>query len=135
MIAFLLFHCCFWGTGILSFNNIHFIFYPIFSLIFMCCLRNTYSQSHDGNFLCWFLDLFFYLSHLNLGVLSHVSCVWLFAILWTIAHQAPLPMWFSRRVYLSGLPCHSPEDLPDPGIKPTSQIKNFCILCKPVSLI
>ena len=39
---------------------------------------------------------------------------------WTVACQAPLPMAFSRQEYWSGLPFPSPEDLPDPGIKPGS---------------
>ena len=39
---------------------------------------------------------------------------------WTLAHQAPLSMVFSRQEYWSGLPCPSPGDLPNPGIKPTS---------------
>ena len=37
---------------------------------------------------------------------------------WTVVHQAPLPMGFSRQEYWSGLPFPSPGDLPDPGIKP-----------------
>ena len=48
------------------------------------------------------------------------SPVWLFATPWTVAHQAPLSMGFSRQEYWSGLPCPLPEDLPNPGIKPTS---------------
>ena len=39
---------------------------------------------------------------------------------WTVAHQAPLSMDFSRQEYWSGLPFPSPGDLPDPGIKPRS---------------
>ena len=39
---------------------------------------------------------------------------------WTVAHQAPLPMGFSRQEYWSGLPFPSPGDLPDPGIEPRS---------------
>ena len=39
---------------------------------------------------------------------------------WTIAHQAPLTMGFSRQESWSGLPFPYPEDLPDPGIKPLS---------------
>ena len=35
-------------------------------------------------------------------VLSRFSHVWLFATLWTIAHQAPLSMGFSRQEYWSG---------------------------------
>ena len=46
--------------------------------------------------------------------LSHVQ---LFAISWTVAHQAPPSMGFSRQEYWSGLPFPSPEDLPDPGIE------------------
>ena len=36
---------------------------------------------------------------------------------WTVAHQAPLSMGFSRQEYWSGLPFPPPGDLPDPGIK------------------
>ena len=39
---------------------------------------------------------------------------------WTRAHQAPLPIEFSRQEYWSGLPFSSPGDLPNPGIKPGS---------------
>ena len=39
---------------------------------------------------------------------------------WTVAHQAPPSMEFSRQEYWSGLPFPSPGDLPDPGIKPRS---------------
>ena len=49
--------------------------------------------------------------------LSHIR---LFAIPWTVAHQARLSMRFSRQEYWSGLPFPSPGDLPDPGIKPRS---------------
>ena len=37
-----------------------------------------------------------------------------------IAGQAPLSMGFSRQEYWSVLPFPSPEDLPNPGIEPTS---------------
>ena len=48
------------------------------------------------------------------------SRVPLFATLWTVAHQAPLSMGFSRQEYWNGLLCPSLEDLPGPGIKPAS---------------
>ena len=52
---------------------------------------------------------------------SHsVGCIRLFATPWTVAHQAPLSMGFSRQDYWSGLRFHSPGDLPDPGIEPGS---------------
>ena len=43
-----------------------------------------------------------------------------FVILWTVAHQAPLSMGFSRQENWSGSPCSSPGDLPHSGIKPAS---------------
>ena len=49
-----------------------------------------------------------------------LSCLWLFATLWTVAHQAPPSMGFSRQEYWSGLPFPSPGDLPNPGIEPGS---------------
>ena len=39
---------------------------------------------------------------------------------WTVAHQAPLSMGFSRQEYWSGLTFSSPGDLPDLGIEPGS---------------
>ena len=42
------------------------------------------------------------------------------ATLWTIAHQGPQLMGFSRQEYWSGLPCPPSEDLANPGIKPGS---------------
>ena len=39
---------------------------------------------------------------------------------WTRAHQAPLPMEFSKQEYWSGLPFPPPGDLPNPGIKAAS---------------
>ena len=38
------------------------------------------------------------------------ACVWLFVILWAIAHQAPLFMGFWRQEYWSGFQC------PPPGV-------------------
>ena len=40
--------------------------------------------------------------------------------LWTVAHQVPLYMEFSRQEYWSGLPFPTPSNLPIPGIKPVS---------------
>ena len=63
-----------------------------------------------------------------------VSRARLFATPWTVAHQAPPSMEFSRQEHWSGLPFPSPGDLPDPRIEPwsptlqadalTSEIKN-----------
>ena len=52
---------------------------------------------------------------------SHsVIRVWLFVTRWTVAHQAPLSMEFSRQEYWSGLAFPSPGDLPVPGMEPSS---------------
>ena len=50
-------------------------------------------------------------------LLSHVR---LFAAPWTVAHQVPLSMEFSRQEYWNGFPFPSPGDLPEPGIQLTS---------------
>ena len=49
-----------------------------------------------------------------------LSCVRLFVTPWTVAHQAPPYMGFSRQEYWSGLLFPSPGDLPYPGIEPRS---------------
>ena len=49
-----------------------------------------------------------------------VAKLCLTAIPWTVARQSPLSMGFSRQEYWRGLPFPSPEDFPDPGIKPGS---------------
>ena len=59
-------------------------------------------------------------AHLCVCMLSHLSCVRLFATHSTAAGQAPLSMGFSRQEYWSELPRPSPGDVPDPGIKPAS---------------
>ena len=44
--------------------------------------------------------------------------------LWTVAHQAPLSMGFSRQEYWSGLSFLSPGDLPNPG----TELYLLCLL-------
>ena len=61
---------------------------------------------------------FWCLTQLHACVLSGFSSVLLFATPWSVDHQAPLSMEFSRRAYWSGLPFHSTGHLPDPGMKP-----------------
>ena len=54
---------------------------------------------------------------MKVKLFSHVQ---LFVTPWTVAHQAPLSMGFSRQEYWSGSPFPSPGDLPIPGIEPGS---------------
>ena len=87
-----------------------------------------------GLFFTWVLFCIFLIGHLRSNsniwvnsiehstVLELVAqfCVHLFVTPWTVAHQAPLSMGFSRQEYCSGLPFPSPGDLSDPGIEPGS---------------
>ena len=59
-----------------------------------------------------------------------LSCVQLFAHLWTVAHHAPLFMGFSRQEYESGLSFPPPGDLPSPQIEsmsPTLQVNSLSL--------
>ena len=59
-----------------------------------------------------------------------LSCfirVQLCATLWTVAHQAPLSMGFSRQEYWSGLLFPPSWDLPNPGMEPVSPAYPVCI--------
>ena len=55
-------------------------------------------------------------------VFSVLTRVQLFPTPWTVAHQAPLSMGFSRQEYWCELPLPPPADLPDPGIKLESHV-------------
>ena len=57
-------------------------------------------------------------------VLSHFSHVQLFATPRTVAHQAFLPLGFSRQEYWSGLPFPSPGDFLTQG----SKLSLLCLL-------
>ena len=62
---------------------------------------------------------------------SH-SVVWDSATSWTVAHQAPLSMGFSRQENWSGLPFPSPGDLLKPGIDPGSpSLQADSLPCEP----
>ena len=54
------------------------------------------------------------------GTLSCFSRVRLFAMLWTVACQAPLSMAFSRQEHWNELPCLPSGGLSNPGIEPAS---------------
>ena len=56
-------------------------------------------------------------TYLVIEVVKSLSHVRLFVTPWTVAHQTPPSMEFSRQEYWSGLPFPSPGDLSDPGIE------------------
>ena len=58
---------------------------------------------------------------MHCGGLIAKSCLTL-ATPWSIAHQAPLSMGFSRQEYWCGLPFPSSGDLPDTGIEARSAL-------------
>ena len=58
-------------------------------------------------------------SDMHACMLSHV---WLFVTPWTVTHQAPLSLEFSRQEYWSGVPFSPPGDLPNPGTEPESPV-------------
>ena len=53
---------------------------------------------------------------------SMLSHVWLFATLWTVAHQAPLSMEFPKQEYWNGWLFLPPRDFSNPGIKLASLV-------------
>ena len=78
-------------------------------------------SSHSFPSGCCF-HLFLLIMTTCMQVLSRFSCVRLLAMPWTVAHQAPLSLGFSRQEYQSGLLFPSPGDLSDPRIKPASPV-------------
>ena len=64
-------------------------------------------------------------------LVQSLSRVRLLATPWTVAHQAPPSVEFSRQEYWSGLPCPPPGELPKLGIEPVP----LCLLrCQAGSL-
>ena len=78
--------------------------------------KSSFQKIYISLSIDWFINRFILL------LLSHFSHVQLFVTPWTVVHQAPLSMGFSRQEYWSGLPFPSPGELPDPGIEPRSPI-------------
>ena len=109
--------------------NIHIDWMPLFS---HCLILSAHARTHTHT-------LTLTLSHTHRSAKSLQSCPTL-CNPWTVAHQTPLSMGFSRQEYWSGLPCPPPEDLPSPGIEPASPllhcrqilyhwaIKNICFI-------
>ena len=67
---------------------------------------------YDYATICLSIHLLIDILVVSMCMLSHFSCVWLFATLWTVAHQAPPSMGFSKQEYWSGLPFPSPKKGP-----------------------
>ena len=80
--------------------------------------------SNSNSFEIIYIYIYIYFAYIYIHIyacmLSHFSSVQLFAMLWTVAHQAPLSMGLSQQEYWSGLPFPPPGNLPNPGIEPES---------------
>ena len=94
---------------------------------YLCLNNRQFTSSQVGNFPAGMnyslgkarpgYTIFLVICLCTMCMLSHFSHVWLCATPWTVAHQPPLSMGFSRQEYWSGVPFPPPGDLPDPGIK------------------
>ena len=105
-----------------SINSVKYQFSVLWRGLNTTCLRDSFDSdtkfwrqkhSRDSNFRDHLSEYKLYVC-----VLSHFSCVWLFATLCT--PWVPLSMGFSRQEYWGELLFPSSEDFPDPGIKPAS---------------
>ena len=76
-------------------------------LFYVLCLKTLVLLHVHANWMCV----------LCVKSLSHIG---LFAAVWTVAHQGPLSLGFSRQEYWSRLPCSSPGDHPNLGIEAAS---------------
>ena len=97
----------------------HVVWYILEPILYPIICTSPFSLLVTTSLFSIFVSLFFFC---YVCVLSHsvTQLFQLFANLWTIAHQVPLSMGFSRQEYWRGLPCPPPEDLPDLGIEPAS---------------
>ena len=103
-------------------SDVIIVIYNLYNLLIFSASLLSLGGSRSGQVL---------LKHsLKVNMLVSQSCPTLCAP-WTVAHQAPLSMGFSRQEYWSGLPCPSPDDLPNPGIEPGSPALQADLLSEP----
>ena len=103
--------------------------------VFLSCLCNVYTDQYENLKSCLFKKQFLLTLYWTLCLtdwmhpvcmcvcaraLSYFSCVRVFATLWTVAHQIPLSMGFSKQECWSVLLCPPSAYLPDPGIEPAA---------------
>ena len=80
-----------------------FIMYILCMIVSVCLILPSFPMFSTHGFYLLFVFV------LSCSVVSNP---------WTVAHQIPLSMEFSRSEYWSGLPFLSPRDLPNPVIEP-----------------
>ena len=109
----------FWNSSPLTISQICYMFIP--------CVYISYISSWTLS-ICRaeFLSLHFCICT-NPSLVKLLSRVWLFATLWTVAHQAPPSMECSRQEYWSELPFPSPGESSRPGDQtPVFRITGRC---------
>ena len=111
-LSFLLFSVLFCLLALFS-PIFKFIFHFFYWFFFHCSYFVIFKSSFYSEFSLYIVMKV----KVKVKLLSRVG---LFVTLWTVTHQAPQSMGFSRQEYWSGVPFPSPGDLPDPGIKPRS---------------
>ena len=89
----------------------------VYIYIYLCIYMFMYTHIHLH--ICVYIHTYIYIYERKKESESEVaqSCPTLCDTMDCIAHQALLPMGFSRQEYWSGLPFSSPGDLPDSGIE------------------
>ena len=81
---------------------------------------SKFSILYTLNLYLWYSILLWNTESLCVCVCK-LNQVQFFGTLFTLSHQAALSMGLSRQEHWSGLSFPTPEDLPDPGIKPASE--------------
>ena len=100
-----------------------------------------YHWSHRGSPNIYIYIYIYIYTYTYIYILTCVLCLviqsCLTAILWTVAHQAPLSMGFPKQEHWRGLPFPTPRDLPYPGIKLALQAASLPMepLGKPIYLL
>ena len=87
---------------------------------------HTHTHTHTHLYIYTYTCIYIYICAY---MLSHFSHVWLLVTLWTIAHQAPLSVGFSRQEYWSGLPCASPHMCVCVCVCVTMYVHGFTYIC------
>ena len=81
----------------------------------MISSRSTYVAANGNiSLFLWLSNIPIYMPLKGPSPGKSLSHVWLFVTPWTVAHQAPPSMEFSRQEYWSGLPLPSPGESSQP---------------------
>ena len=96
---------------------------PVTSILWIFCVSLIVpSCPHPSTFQSVLHLLSFFGGGLCCCSAQSLSHLQLFGTPWTVNHQAPLSMEFSRQGYWSRSPFPTPGGLPNPGVKPMSLV-------------